>query len=764
MIPILSEIKTYKELIIWKTTDGIIGCGFDLVSCDPELDDVASFQKRLNQALRQLDPSIVCRLELSSEESYDLDKAYPRALALNELGFVRNRLRLYLDVVPGFRLFRKSRGMDPFEVLHAAYLNLKGFGIEAVGLSKNEIVTLFDRGSSDWVLSGRSIETGTESIGVVRLKKQPDSEFDWADFMEVVEELPRPFSLSTSFARLSEASAKILLEKKLKQLEGAKDVGSSVQRESALLALKENFKSGVQFFEMEVLVTLKRPSPETLSASLREAQSTLSLFSEAQIETFGVLPSFVASLPGSRQHVVLVENEAALLNQLPMYSCSTLSSVNPARSLSLLRSNNSLFHFDLFDPQFNAFNSIIVGPSGRGKSVLAGMLSTALLNDNNVHVIKIDVGGSHSKECELLGGQEFSLSLDKSSGLNPLSVIALHNRASASSVGGAVVTETEAASDNDKLAIVSKFLMVLIQEQGEVTLSKDLRSQVEECVRAYIDLKPEAPCLQDFYDKISNFPRRNLLRRWVRGGLYERAFAADAGRMNDHREGIEPAELLQFRADGASLCSHPGLQLPTSGTPHCARLRYFNFSQVFQASDPEFAVAGFAALLAELNSQVLIQDERRIVLMLDEVPFFIKYCFELIKFTAANMRKYGHAVVCISQLLGDLIVNGDRGIIENSPQRFLFAVDGDTKEFQEATGLQEHHMDVVNGLQSIPGVKSEVFFKTDAGGVKLVSKITRQEYWEKTSSKTDKEKMAQLLRAVPGLTMREAIYCLSIEK
>jgi hypothetical protein len=201
-------------------------------------------------------------------------------------------------------------------------------------------------------------------------------------------------------------------------------------------------------------------------------------------------------------------------------------------------------------------------------------------------------------------------------------------------------------------------------------------------------------------------------------------------------------------------------QAPAFGPPLSSLLRYYNFSQIFQAADPEFAQAGIAAVLAQFNMEMLKFDGRRLVLICDETPFFIKSCFDFFKFSTANVRKYGHAVVLISQLSTDFIVGGDTGIIENSPQRFLFSTDGDEHLFQERFNLTTNHMNEIKNLRSIVGVFSEVLLQTNEVARKLKVKVTPEEYWRLTTSRVDKEKILNLLKAVPGLSMREAINCL----
>ncbi len=354
-------------------------------------------------------------------------------------------------------------------------------------------------------------------------------------------------------------------------------------------------------------------------------------------------------------------------------------------------------------------------------------------------IIKLDVGGSHSKECELFGGEEYRLNLENPSGINPFEVLNV------------------TASDNAKLGILSKFVGALISEQSEKFLSKSLRADLEARMRSYIETNPPNPSLDDFVEKTPHFPRIDLLKRWSKGGMYERAFAAARSRRAEEQSSVtEPAKSVQLQAS----CFPP---------PRQSRLRYYNFSQIFEAADPEFAQAGIAAVLAQFNIEMLRAAEsgKRIVLICDETPFFIRSCFEFFKLTTANVRKYGHASVLIAQLSSDFVVQVDAGgkedvgIIESSPQRFFFSMDGEEKVFKERFSLNDEQIEQVKGLQSVVGVCSEVLFQTEEKTRKLTVKVTPEEYWRLTTSRVDKEKLMNLLAAVPGLSMREAIRCLA---
>lgn len=74
------------------------------------------------------------------------------------------------------------------------------------------------------------------------------------------------------------------------------------------------------------------------------------------------------------------------------------------------------------------------------ESVLANALSSALMQDPDVRMIKIDVGGSYKKECEAFEGTEVNFRLDSPSGINPFRVL------------------SRISSSNEAIEIVSEFL------------------------------------------------------------------------------------------------------------------------------------------------------------------------------------------------------------------------------------------------------------------------------------------------------------------
>ncbi len=764
MIPVLSKIHEIEDLSVWQTSDNRYGIGFEISPCDIETDHPDDYQNKLVHFLKSLNPNLLSRIKMCSKVNQNDFGQSLRGDAIKELGAISRKLFLFIETENEPEIISKIRSVlsktedsrGAMKNLIQVYEKVKQSGLSAHAISKSELIKHFEDPKKDFVKSSNHVHSGCELTGVIRLikpKPTPISEFDIAN---ILKNLPSPIEVTVSIKRLNETKMKLILEKKLRQSASASESPTDIAiGKSTHEAISETLKKGSLFFDYEFLVLIKRDNQELLNKDLNKSLSVLAQLGDFKIETVGCAPSFLASLLGNSQYVSLREVDDVLPLMLPVWWQGELSESNISqRSLSLHRKDKSLHHFDMFNSNFSVFNTLIIGTSGKGKSVLAGLLTRSLLMDPNIKIIKIDVGGSHSKECEIVGGTEFVMQLNSPSGINPFEII----------------NNTE-ISIAEKTGVLSKFISVLIQETGEIQFSKDLRSQIEECIQNYIP-KAKNPSLQEFYEMEVNFPRRNLLKRWTGCGIYAKAFATPEGleprglgldsavgtkSLVEPFDGLDKAEPKGLGPEGDGLDSAK----PEVNQSH-SRLRYFNFSQIFQASDPEFAQAGIAAVLAKFNYETMIPNNGRIVLICDETPFFIKSCFEFFKFSTANVRKFGHAVVLISQLSSDLIHNGDTGLIENSPQRFLFSSDGDLSAYQQRFGLSDQNLESIQNLKSIPRIKSEVFLQTANTGRKLNIEITKKEYWELTSSQSDKIKLQKLRALIPELNLEEAIKCLSV--
>jgi len=196
------------------------------------------------------------------------------------------------------------------------------------------------------------------------------------------------------------------------------------------------------------------------------------------------------------------------------------------------------------------------------------------------------------------------------------------------------------------------------------------------------------------------------------------------------------------------------------------RYTYFNFEHIHSASNSDYSSGIMAAVIAETNLKALsLNKNARMIFFCDEVPFFIKKNGSFFKLTTANFRKYGHSTILIAQSTKDFELKhesneSDCGIIQNSPIRFLFQIDGKEKEFADKLGLFESDLVKIRSLVKAPTFR-DVLLQDDLGTRVLRIFLTTKEYWLTTTSKKDRDKLNKLRTQIPDLSLKEAINCLT---
>lgn len=718
MIPKISHFERIGSTPVFVTTDGVCGTIFRTDLIDAESSNCFAKAESFRRWLNSLSPDLIVRVIRLAGMGDARHLVSDRASAMTILGFRDQGLLISIECQGGPALLKDVKlvfGFKPaglykqMEVIAEALEQWRQAGLGHVPQTEPEIQAQFfwERHSSMRVCSSY-IETGGSLAGTVRLIRQASNSLDFLQLTEILSRWSFPFRLTTSLRRVDRVRREMILRTRLKQEESGEDRLSVAKAEQTGEILEDSFLRGTELFEFEMIVTIEALSESELKTRLQSVQDALAPMGDVGIETFGCLPTLAATMPGSPLHVPLFERDDSLAAFLPICAFGEGSPKDVSGSLLLHREDRSLSVVDILSKSHTNANSLVIGQSGKGKSVFTGLLTTSLLASDSVRVIKLDVGGSHRRECELQGGIEFDLALDQPSGLNPFSML----------------NETDMSESTR--AILGKFIEVLVMEDGEDHLPKTLRVEIDELLQTYLAGNPPMPSLDGFYRSAKKFSRSSLLGRWCGSGLYGKAFQAT------------PA---QNQGD--------------------SRLRYYNFSQIFHAADKDFAQAGMAAVLAQFNLEVLKNPDRRIVLICDETPFFINSCFDFFKFSMGNVRKFGASIVLIVQLSQHLVKDGDTGLLDNAYHRFLFTKDGVATEFKARLGLSDEQMESLDGLSAIPGVRSEVLYQCGTESSKLLIELTPEEYWRVTSSQADRIKIQKLRQAVPELTLKEALQCIA---
>ena len=707
--------------------NGRILTSYEVSLTDLELGDLTASLDATNRLLQSLSPKILFRSLLLSKDSFSQTGEHSRAKAISRIGFVENRLIFIFELEAGSArdLLQALKGLkEPDRAFVARAMDLKssfdvsvlraaGLRYESLGREKFEAL-LVEPSSQGIQVQSCAIDAGHSLVGIVRLVKQTSQPISPVSLGYIKDAIPLPYKISVAVSRLPAEKSEGLLRRRTNAAGSGTDKIAATRYLETQEALEEVALHGASLFQFEFLVELPRGDEASVRRDANLAAQKLRPLGDCAVETFGVLPSYVAAQVGSAQHVVLLENDNVLPAYLPIWSSgetATFQAEPSRRSLALSRRDQSLAFVDIFDPSYDNFSACIFGRSGRGKSVLTNLLTRALHFEEGTQIIKVDVGGSHSKETRSLGGSEYQLRLNEPSGINPFSVFAAEPHS------------------EEVCNVISSFINVLLLDEGEHALAKGIRGEIEKAVGHYSILRPSNPSVDDFYASSPDLPRRELLERWTSAGAFRNA--------------------LKPTSDGMG----EGGALP--------RLRYYNFSQIFQANDPDFGQGGLAAVMAQFNLDLMRLRGRKLVFIADETPFFIERCFSFFKFSTANVRKFGGSFITIAQKSSDVVIGGDSGILENSSMKFVFSVDGEREAFQRRLKLSDQVADQIEDLRSEKGRFSEVAFIDSIGSRVLRIELTPEEYWAVTSSQTDNEKLNSLISAVPGLTLEEAIRCLA---
>ena len=310
-------------------------------------------------------------------------------------------------------------------------------------------------------------------LGILKLKNSGNYPLSLQSLPLALENLPKPLGFHIAIEKMSPVQGeKILRGKSREEAEGRGQVSFEKYRK-AQKALSDVELAGEELFHYEVHITLKRLFEENLRRDMANSLKSLSSLGEWSLESFGAYPSLLALSPGSGLHYRLIEKSSSLKCFLPFFrfGASVLEDENKeenekARGLSLARGNLIYHRRDLsldtlnpFSKSYSNHTGVIIGKSGKGKSVFANLLTKSLFYDPLASIFLVDVRGSHKKTVKELGGRIYNIDIKNSSGLNPLRHL---------------------VSDKDSIEIASHFMERLFLEETETALPSLGKSSARE--------------------------------------------------------------------------------------------------------------------------------------------------------------------------------------------------------------------------------------------------------------------------------------------
>ena len=678
-------MKAFKsEKDYWISSSGFLGQSFFFKTLDLEIED--NLEVWFENFLKTLSQNVRVKISLFQEFSKQCQIQSERASAISEKGFLKTKGLIHFEHRDkiSFREALKSDFLKKEEHLTNRLLGIRESKdsnflgrLKAKPISSSffkELYSLF----KPVEITTLGIKSAEGFLGVLKLKNSGNYPLSLQSLPLALENLPKPLGFHIAIEKMSPVQGeKILRGKSREEAEGRGQVSFEKYRK-AQKALSDVELAGEELFHYEVHITLKRLSEAVLRKDVATSIKNLSSLGDWSVETFGAYPSLLALSPGSGLHYRLIEKSSSLKCFLPFcrYGASILEGENKEAKESLAR-GSLIYHrrdFSLdtlnpFSQSYSNHTGVIIGKSGKGKSVFANLLTKSLFYDPLASVFLVDVKGSHKKTVKELGGRIYNIDIKNSSGLNPLKHL---------------------VPDKDSVEIASHFMERLFLEETETALPSLDKALLEKSLIEFSKTKEEKT-LDNFHKNLKH-SRKDKLLRWIKGSLNEHIFNSKEEILNN-------------------------------------RLLYFNFENISTASNSHIAKAIIAAIMAEFSFKLIKKEpNEKFIFIADETPFFIKTCFHTFSLLSKNVRKLNGSLILLAQNSKDLICNNDTSLIDNSEFKILFSYDGEERRFKETFSLSNAEFQRLKNIRTVKGEFSQFLIKDSIGSRVGFLRLSKKEY------------------------------------
>ena len=684
-------MKNYiDEKNYWVSSWGYLGQSFSFKTLDLEIEN--NLESLFDSFLKSISQNVRLRLSLFSEFSHKADFQNERSKAINKIGFLKNFGLIHFehkDKISFKEAFKKDflkkdiffqkRQTEILESLDERFLNK----IKASSINSKDFKDIYNL-HKPVSFTPCGLKNNKYHLGILKLKNSGNYPLTLKSLALMLEQVPKPLSFHIAFEKLSQALADKTLKLKSREEETGRGQVSYEKYQKTQKAISEVELGGLELFQYEIHIMLRRFLDSSSRKDLALVLKALSPLGEWSLESFGAYPSLLALSPGSKLHYKLLENSSVLKCFFPCssFGSSSTSSFssnldkksNTKGSLIYHRRDFSLDRLNPFSVDYSNHTGVIIGKSGKGKSVFANLLTRSLFNDDKAFIFLVDVKGSHKKTVEALGGKTYNIDINNSSGLNPIKKL----------------TNKKAS-----IEITSHFIEKLLLEEEEESLNSEEKNLLEKSLISFVKQSPKNQSSLkslDHFFKHFEHPRKEKLSRFIEGSLYENLFK-DCGDILD------------------------------------SRLLYFNFENISTAGNSFIAKAVMAGLMAEFSFRLLNKKpNEKLIFIADETPFFIKSCFNTFSLLSKNVRKLNGSLILLAQNSKDLVFNGDTSLIDNSEFKILFSDDGTEKEFKQTFNLTDEEFLKLKNLKTIKGLYSQFLLKDSIGSKVGFLRLSKREY------------------------------------
>ena len=619
-----------------------------------------------------------------------------------------------------FNLIFEYLNLDRTERIGAANYREPSSCLDA---SVSEQLTL-----SDLIWNEEAVTLGNYKFRTISMATLPEGQ-TFAAMANMFAAVPFHFWMSQSIHLLDQAKEKSKLEMKRRiahsMASGSKNVSDldSENKLGQIEGLLENLLEGSEKLiaaDFNVIIWSKTCSElDDKTDEILKAFRTLNQ-AEGLQETLASKEAFLKAMPSTCQgmrHKKMKSSNAAHL--MPVFANWTGNST----SVCLLPTRDGqLFSLDPYAENLPAWNGIVFGSSGSGKSYavvqLMAMFYGKVTNGNHPRIVWIDNGASSRRLIEVLDGEFLDLKLGSGLCLNMFDL-----------------KEGETTPSPDRIRTLLAVLEMILKDEDKQALGKREKALLEEQVhRVYENAKGKTPTLSDL--KLLLDSHEDTQMRRFGEILYSWTGMSAYGQMLDGQTNVELSkDLVSIEVQQLS-----------------------NYSDLKDV---------LLLLLTSHIQDVASSDiEREYLLIIDEAErlFQSELARQVVITCYRTWRKFRSGIWCLSQNYKDFMADKalrDALMTNTTSVIILRQSKIDWVDFQKTFDFNATQIDRIKSLTIKKGEYSEFYYLQDEREAILRLIPEPLSHWIATSDAKDKTLIAEAERQNPTLSKLEVLELLA---
>ena len=581
---------------------------------------------------------------------------------------------------------------------------------------------------SDLIWNKEAVTLGNYKFRTISLATLPEGQ-TFAAMANVFASVPFHFWLSQNIHLLDQTKEKSALELKRRiahsMASGSKNVSDldSENKLGQIEGLLANLLAGSEkLVSADFNAIIWGNSDSELDDKSDEILKAFRLLNQAEglQETLAGKDAFLKSMPSTCQglrHKKMKSSNAAHL--MPVFASWQ---GNPAPVCLLPTRDGQLFALDPYAEHLPAWNGIVFGSSGSGKSYtvvqLMAMFYGKVTNGNRPRIVWIDNGASSQRLIEVLDGEFLDLNLNSGMCLNMFDL-----------------REGEIKPSPDRMRTLLAVLEMILKDEDKQALDKRSKALLEEQLhKVYAAAKGKLPTLSDLKLLLDRHEDKQL--RKFGDVLYSWTGASSYGQLLDGQTNVELSKDL-VSIEVQQLSNYPDLK-------DVLLLLLTSHIQDVASSDIE-------------REYLLIIDEAERLFQSELARQVVITCYR-------TWRKFRSGIWCLSQNYKDFMADKalrDALMTNTTSVIILRQSKIDWDDFQKTFDFNATQIERIKSLTIKKGEYSEFYYLQDDKEAILRLIPEPLSHWIATSDANDKSLIAEAEKQNPTLSKLEVLELLA---